>query len=394
MNEQIINLRKELHKFPELSGQEFETQKRIKRFIKKLNPCQIIEFEGMTGIAFVFEGKEKDEIFESSDPFKRVGTLKGKTIMFRADMDAIPVMENTNLSYKSANNGVAHACGHDGHMAILCGLAMRISKNRPQKGRVVLLFQPAEETGDGAKRIIEHQAFKSIEPDYIFGLHNIPGAKKNQILLKANSITSASKGIIIDLIGKTSHASQPEKGKNPVNAIQKIISEYNKLLLQKELFTDWILLSFLHIKMGEINYGISPGNAKIIVSLRAFNNDDLAFLTKNCVDIAENIAKQEGLEIYISEKEVYHSIVNNSECVDIIEKSAIENNLQIKNLKEPFTWAEDFSYFTNKYKGAFFGLGAGTEQAKLHYANYNFPDEIIETGVELFYKIYETIRKK
>ena len=383
MIKQLIKLRQELHKNPELSAQEFETQKRIKKFFEKLNPNKIIEFEGMTGIAFVFEGKK------SSDPFERVGTIKNMTIMFRADLDAVAVKEKSDIKYKSINEGIAHSCGHDGHMTILSGLGMKISKNRLKNKRVILLFQPAEEAEDGARRLINHKTFKEIEPDFVFGLHNIPGYKKNSVILKKNNFTSASKGLIIKLIGKTSHASEPEKGINPLNAVQHIINQLNKHLQQKKLYSDWFLISFMYIKIGEINYGISPGEAEIIVSLRAYTNEDLTKLTQNCENIVNKIAENEKLQVELSEKEYYPSVVNNDEGINIIRNAAKDINLKIIEKQEPFPWAEDFSYFCMKYKAAFFGLGSGTKQPKLHNANYNFPDEIIETGVELFYRIYK-----
>ena len=375
MNQELIKLRHQLHKYPEVSNNEYKTAERIVSFISKYNPDEILEL-GKTGKAFVFSGKEK-----------------GKTLVFRAELDALPITENSLLEYSSANKNVAHSCGHDGHMIILAGLATKIAKNRPQKGKVVLLFQPAEESGEGAKNIVENLKFINLKSDYIFGLHNVPGFEKNQILIKTNNITSASKGFIIDIFGKTSHASEPEKGKNPAVTIQRIILEFNKLQNKKELSDDWFLISFMHINMGDENFGISPANGKIIVSLRAFNNKNLDILTKNCTIIAKSIAKEENIKIEISEKEIYPSIINNSECVDIIKESAKSNNFQIKHLKEAFPWGEDFSYFTNKYKAGFFGLGAGINQAKLHYANYDFPDEIIETGICVFWNIYKNLIK-
>ena len=197
---EIIQLRHQLHQFPELSNHEFQTAKRISEFMNQLLPDETINL-GMTGKAFVFKGKEP-----------------GKTIMFRAELDALPIREATGVNYSSVNQNQMHACGHDGHMAIIAGLGQKIAINRPQKGRVVLLFQPAEEVEQGARDVVEDLAFKKIAPDYIFALHNIPGEESHKILLKSGTFAAASKGMTIRLFGKTSHAAEPENGISPANA--------------------------------------------------------------------------------------------------------------------------------------------------------------------------------
>ncbi|HET8866389.1 MAG TPA: M20/M25/M40 family metallo-hydrolase, partial [Gracilimonas sp.] len=154
----FINLRRTLHRYPELSKQEFETSKRISEFMQQFNPDEEIPVAG-TGKMFVFE---------STEP--------GETIVFRCELDALPIQERSpNLAYRSSIDGVAHLCGHDGHMAIIAYLGKLISENRPKKGKAVLLFQPAEETDLGAKDVVESPEFHALSPDYMFALHNIPG---------------------------------------------------------------------------------------------------------------------------------------------------------------------------------------------------------------------------
>jgi len=128
-------------------------------------------------------------------------------------IDALPIQEaNTGITYYSQNKGVAHLCGHDGHTAILLALAKRLSENKPETGCIVLLFQPAEETGQGAKAVLEDKNFQKIEPDYVIGFHNLPGLKKGMVFFRENTFAAASRGIIIRFQGKTAHAAEPEKG--------------------------------------------------------------------------------------------------------------------------------------------------------------------------------------
>lgn len=371
MKQKIIKFRRELHKYPEVSNDEYTTSERIINYIKGYNPDEIIRL-GKTGVWFVFRGNEE-----------------GKTLMFRAELDALPIQETTEVEYKSANHHISHACGHDGHMAILAGLAQKISKDRPTKGQVFLLFQPAEEVEQGARDVVENSKFKTINPDYIFALHNVPGFEKNRIILKKGSFASGSKGMTVKLTGKTAHAAEPQNGISPANAISKIINQLHYLRENKTLFSDFILLTIIHIQLGEISFGTSPGYAEMRITLRAFENEDLELLTNQCEKIILEISSSEKLSCEISYNEVFPATINNDQCVDIVEQSAIQIGLEVEKIKVPFKWSEDFGYYTEKHKACYFGLGSGFNQPQLHNPDFDFPDEIIETGINVFYAIYK-----
>nr|NQU91451.1 amidohydrolase [Bacteroidota bacterium] len=376
MNDDITAFRQELHKYPEVSNDEYNTSERIINFINKYNPDNIIKL-GKTGVVFVFTGKEN-----------------GKTIVFRSELDALPIHEQSGVEYTSVNDYIAHVCGHDGHMAILTGLAQKISENRPTKGRVILLFQPAEELEQGAKEVLEDPEFIKIEPDFIFALHNIPGLEKHQIVLKRGSFTAASKGMTIKLFGKTSHSAEPENGISPANAISQIIKQLHELIGNKSQFQDLTLLTIIHIKMGGISFGTLPGYAEISITLRSFENEDMELLTHHAEKIIKAISKSEKLKCEISYSEAFPASMNNDECVSMVEQSAKQNELNIEFVEKPFKWSEDFGYYSQKYKTCLFGLGAGLLQPQLHNPDYDFPDEIIETGVNVFYTIYKNANTK
>jgi len=375
MNQKIIKLRRELHKYPELSNDEYKTSERIINFIKEYNPDEIIQL-GETGVLFAFIGNEE-----------------GETILFRSELDALPIKEMTEVGYKSMNKNVSHACGHDGHMAILAGLVQKISKDRPTKGKVYLLFQPAEEVEQGALDVLENSKFKTINPDYIFALHNVPGYNKHRIILKKGSFASGSKGMTVKLMGKTAHAAEPQNGISPATAISQIISRLHDLRVSETLFSDFILLTIIHIQLGEIAFGTSPGYAEIRITLRAFENEDMNLLTSSCEKIIMEVSGSENLGYEISYNEVFPATVNDDQCVDLVEQSAKRIALEVEHLKTPFKWSEDFGYFTEKYKACYFGLGSGINQPQLHNPDYDFPEDIIETGTKLFYTIYKSILK-
>ena len=372
MNKKIIALRRELHKYPEVSNGEYQTTDRIVNFINEYKPDEVIRL-GDKGVLFVFQGAEQ-----------------GKTVMFRCELDALPIQEISGLEYASVNKGISHVCGHDGHMAIVAGLAQKISNDRPVKGKVILLFQPAEEVEQGACDVLENVNFKNNEPDYLFALHNIPGIKKHKIVLKKGSFASGSKGMIVKLTGKTSHAAEPQDGISPAGAISQIISKLHRLRADKSLFSDFILLTIIHIQLGEISFGTSPGYAEMRITLRAFENEDLRLLTSLCEKIVKEIAELEGLACEINYTEVFPATMNNDVCVGIVEQAAKQNGLDVEHIKTPYKWSEDFGYYTEKFNACYFGLGSGNEQPQLHNPDFDFPDDIMETGINLFYTIYKS----
>ena len=371
MNQEIIKLRQEIHKYPEVSNDEYNTSERIINYVKKFNPDEIIKL-GETGVVFAFNGKEK-----------------GKTVVFRAELDALPIKEKSGVEYASVNDHIAHSCGHDGHMAILTGLIRKVSENRPARGRVVMLFQAAEEIEQGARDVVENPKFINIKPDYMFALHNVPGFEKHKIVLKNGSFASASKGMTIKLTGKTAHAAEPQNGISPADAISEIIKKLHELRENKTLFKDFVLLTIIHIQLGEISFGTSPGYAELRITLRAFENEDMELLTANSEKIILEISKAEKLDCKISYSEAFPATVNNDDCVGIVEQSAKHINLDIQNIEKPFKWSEDFGYFTEKYDACYFGLGSGKDQPQLHNPDFDFPDDIIESGINIFYAIYK-----
>jgi amidohydrolase len=369
----IINLRHTIHRYPELSNLEFETSQRISEFFQAFNPDQELQVSE-TGRMFVFDSGEE-----------------GPCVVFRTELDALPIQEESELGYRSVNEGVAHLCGHDGHMAIQTYLAKLISEKRPKRGKAVILFQPAEENFLGARDVCESLEFQQLHPDYIFATHNIPGTPKNLVLAKEGSFTAASKGLTLNLKGITSHAAEPELGKNPIHALNKIYTALNNLIQDSTRFQNTTFLTFIYIRLGEIAFGVSPDEAEVGITLRAFENEDMIQLTEQVELIINRIAEEEELDYSINYDEIYPATLNDPGCVEIIKDAAKEIGLSYREMEEPFKWSEDFAYFTATNKGAQFGFGAGEELPNLHNPFYDFPDDIIEPAGLLFFKLYEKL---
>ncbi len=372
--EELIQLRQELHKHPEVSGNESKTAQRILDFLAKYKPNQVTTNLGGNGILAIYKGK-KD----------------GKTILLRCELDAIPIQEINEFDYKSIYEGVSHKCGHDGHMAILCGMAKTLHENPLEKGTVMLLFQPAEEDGNGAKRVLNDSNFDAIKPDFAFALHNLPGFKKHQIIVKENTFTCAVNSMIIHLNGKTSHAGEPENGINPSLAIAEIIQVFNSKINTDVSSKKYCLITPIHINMGEKAYGVSAGYGEVHFTVRSNSNAQMRIIESNLEENVNEIATKFNLRTKINWTESFQANENNIEAVNFIRKSASNLNLNILEKELPFTFGEDFGLFTQNFKGAMLGLGSGENTPSLHNPDYDFPDEIIKTGSTLFYQITKEI---
>ncbi len=370
----LIHLRKTIHAEPELAGSEKATALKMVNFISRYNPDEIIKNIGGEGIAFIFRGREH-----------------GPTILFRCELDALPIQEINDFEYKSKFENRGHKCGHDGHMTVLAGLAEKISENRALKGKIILLFQPAEETGEGAEKVLNDNEFTAIKPDYVFAFHNLPGYPLNSIIVRKGGFASASKGMIIKLTGKTSHAAEPENGINPSLAAAEIITEFSYLPAKLEHAKEFTLATIIHTRIGEKAFGTSPGYAEIMATLRAYRNDDLELLIENAEKTAQSVASEHRLKIEISYTEVFPATVNDDKCVEIIKSASAKNNYSFTEISEQFRWSEDFGHFTARYEGAMFGIGSGEDHPQLHNPDYDFPDEIIPTGINMFYTIINEI---
>ncbi len=368
---QLIALRRCLHKTPELSENESKTSQQIISFLKKFAPSSIDTQLGGYGIAANWQGKES-----------------GNTILLRAELDALPIQEANDLEYKSTINGVSHKCGHDGHMAILCGIAMLLHKYPLKKGKVVLLFQPAEETGVGARKILEDPDWETNKVDYAFALHNLPKQKSGVILCKKGTFCAASTGLKIRLTGKTAHASQPETGLNPAIATAQFIYSLNKVLESNE-YTDKTRIALTHTQIGEKSFGVSAGEAEVWLTLRAHERHDFDLLLKKVKEEATAIAQKHELGVHFSYHEHFEATENNVDAVEMVREAALKAQLEYGEMEAPNPWSEDFGLFLNEYKGAMFGLGSGLETPDLHNPDYDFPDKLIEKGVHVFWNIIQ-----
>ena len=366
-------IRHHLHRHPELSGQEQYTAAFIIDKLRELNVKTIHHPIGGQSVLAVIDG-----------------TQTGPAILFRCDIDALPIQELAEHDHISENDGIMHACGHDGHATIMLRFAEMLIQSPPERGSVLLLFQAAEETGNGARSVIKSRILDKYSISEVFALHNIPGFKKNQIICRKGPFTAAVESLQIMLSGKTSHASEPEKGISPASAVADVIRYFETLNQTDKSRPDYFLSTPIQIKMGADAFGTTAGEATVGYTFRAWYNTLFGQKKEEAEKGIKNIVrKTEGLDVRFRWIEPFASCENNADAVQRVMLAAEKCGLNYVEKPEPFSWGEDFGQITNEYPGALFGLGAGTSVPALHNPDYDFPDELIESGAQMFFAIAE-----
>lgn len=365
--QEIINFRKELHQFPELSNKEYGTADRVKKFIMQHHPTNIIDNIGGAGLAAIYK-------------FSDTGT----TIVIRCELDALPIHEVNQVNYRSLCDNVSHKCGHDGHMAIVAGLIFWIKNQSFSSGTIILLFQPAEEIGLGAHRVLNSSEFKGMNVDYIFALHNIPKNPMHSIIVMDKGFSAEVISFIIRLHGKESHAAEPEYGINPAECIAQLTLALSKLVAVDTHSDDYAILTPIHINLGRASYGVAPADGELHYTIRTWTPEVMSQLKTDISDIMVEYSQQHHVECSIEWLEYFPASQNDSASNDYVRRAAINNNYKIIERDIPFKFGEDFGWFSHDYKTAMFGLGSGEKTPALHNPDFDFPDEIIETGIQMF----------
>ncbi|MFD1030216.1 amidohydrolase [Metaplanococcus flavidus] len=354
-------LRHELHQHPELSNEEVWTKKHLIDFLKSNTELEIVDKGNWFYAAY--RAKEGE-----------------RNVAFRADYDALPMDEVIDLPYGSKFPRKAHKCGHDGHAATLAAFALEIDQKGADRN-IFFLFQPAEETADGAIQCAD--LIKEENIDEIFGYHNMSGQPFQSVAVIDGTAQFASKGMTISMKGTPAHASSPEDGVNPSFAIANIINELPEftgaMKGQGRVFCTVICVS-----IGSKAFGISPGEGELLLTLRALHEENLHELQKNLENLVEVQAKRYGLSLNFSYTDEFPETFNHKESSDKVRQIATATGMQLIEMKEALRISEDYGHYTKLTKGAYFYLGNGEDYPHIHTSGFDFRDELIETGVELF----------
>ncbi|MDO5528911.1 MAG: amidohydrolase [Paracoccus sp. (in: a-proteobacteria)] len=364
---ELTEIRRELHRYPDLSGDEAATAARIEAYLTALAPDLIATGIGGAGIVARFDG-----------------AAPGPAVMFRAELDGLPITEAAGKAYRSQNEGRGHLCGHDGHMTVLLGLGRLVARRRPERGSVMLLFQPAEENGAGAASMLADPGFARVKPDLAFALHNMPGTPRGSALLRGGLVNCASVGMRVRLIGATSHASEPEKARSPAAAIARLIPELTALAGGAPEEDDFRLVTLTHLRMGAPAFGITPGEGELWATLRTGSDGAMAGLRAAAARAVKDAASDSALEVQIDWHDDFAASVNHPIAAEHLARAAAQTGITVSSGGLPMRGSEDFGRFGAVAPAAMIFLGAGEDHPPLHAADYDFPDDLIAQGAHLF----------
>lgn len=368
--EKIIEIRHDIHMNPEVSGKEVRTTGIIRKYLEKLDNIEIIDFPIETGlIARLNTGK------------------KGTVVGIRADIDALPQKEETDVSYKSKIENVMHACGHDYHTSVLLAIATVLSQHRDELyGDVVFIFQRSEEITRGAKEYIDKGLFKKVKIDRVIGLHNWPEVDFGKAIIKKGSLMSSKVNFKIDIFGKGQHGSMPHLNIDPIVCASNIVMALQTIISRNTNPFDNAVLSVNSISGGSED-NLVVDKTHLSATIRSLSESNLEKSIKRMEAIVENIATAYECKYKITYTEKIPSVYNGEEMYEKVLKSA-EKILGKENIiTEGHTMAsEDFAFYMKEVPGFFYWFGSGEEghaKEALHSKNFYCSDKAIRPAVEV-----------
>lgn len=354
----VTDARRKLHLLAEPSCREKKTKAFLMEFLRENTSFELHDM----GAWFYAKHDEGAEI----------------TIAVRADFDAVNV-----------ENEARHLCGHDGHSAALLGHALLL-EGRIVGKNVILLFQHAEETGEGAEQCLE--LFKRESVDAIIGAHNIPGEPLGTVLLKHGTFACASCGMEIRMQGRPTHAAYPENGKNPAEAISTLALELSEKAKEvSEKHSCMTLSTIVGMLIGDRAFGVAASDGCLLVTLRSEKTEALNELVELVRDEAAHLANNHGLRLSTEQYDVFPATVNDGALVDDIMKICSKELIPYKIIVEPFRWSEDFGHYAKAARSAFLGIGSGEDTAPLHTEGYEYPDGLLDRTAEVFFTVLNNI---
>lgn len=373
MVEELRQMRRDLHKIPELGLKEYKTSAYIR---EKLEGFGITELETWleTGVVAVIRGKGK-----------------GQAVAFRADMDALPVTEQTGCDFTSEHVGCMHACGHDGHVTVLLGFAKYLQEHKDElENDVTLIFQPAEEGPGGAQLLVDAGLFEKHPVRCIIGCHIFPQVPQGKVACRKGAMMARNGEVDVHIYGESAHGAQPQLGHDAVLAAGAVITGLHTILSRNVSPLDSGVLTFGAIHGGEA-CNIIAKEVKLEGTMRAFSDEAYETMTKRVQEVASGIAAGYGCKGEAVFRHMYRVVDNDPKLVELLQEVAGDAYEETP----PYMLAEDFSLYLQKVPGMFFFLGSGNAEKgythSLHSAQFQFDEEILALGVETYAKLLKKL---
>ena len=358
---QIFADRHALHRIPELELELPETKAYLEKALSGLS-CRVFSPLGSALCAFFDFGA-------------------GSAIAFRADMDALPIAEKTGAPYASTHPGIMHACGHDGHMAILLELARRLDGKEKLPHNVLLIFQPGEESPGGAKAICDTGVLETYKVKTVFGLHLWSGLEAGRVFSRRNELMARASEVTVDIYGKSAHIAKAAEG---VDSLMAGAEFYTRAVEMERQIPAHVfrLLKFGKFQSGTVRNALSA-HTHLEGSLRAFQDETFETMAQSLRGIAADVERKYGCTVNLHLSDGYPAVLNSGEVYDRVCAIA-----EVEPLAEPCMTAEDFSWYQKHVPGMFFFLGLGDAPA-LHADNFDFDETILLKGADFFEKLAE-----
>lgn len=369
--EPLIAFRRDIHAHPELGFCEHRTAGRIAEQLRALG-LEVHEGIGRTGVVGVL----------------RNGT-SGRSIGLRADMDALPIQEQTNLPYASTTPGTFHGCGHDGHVAMLLGAAQQLSRTRNFDGTVNFFFQPAEEGHGGAREMVNEGLFDRFPCDRVFGLHNWPDLPAGTIATRPGPIMGAADKFEIVLEGRGGHAAIPQDTPDAIQAAAAMVQQLNAIISRRIAATASAVLSITQIHGGH-THNVIPAEVRVNGTVRTFDPAVQDRIEASIREIAAGIGIANGVTATVDYQRYYPATINDAEAAqEALDAAATVGNALIA--PDPAFTSEDFAFMLQACKGAYIWLGQakGYGGTPLHNPHYDFNDDVLALGIKLHVALAE-----
>ena len=364
--------RRHLHQNPELGRDCYKTAEYIQERLKEFGITEIHTGYASTGIVAIIEGQ-----------------TSGRTIGLRADMDALPITENTGMPYSSKNEGVMHACGHDGHTTMLLGAARYLSETRNFSGRVALIFQPDEEATGGAEVMVEEGILEQFKIEEVYALHNIPGHDVGVMYTRPGPIMAGADSFNVEIRGKGGHAAYPHEVKDPIVAALSIAQAFQTIVSRNNIPSDDLVISITQVHSGTTD-NVIPETAFLNGTVRTFDLSVQEMVINRMEKIISGFSISFEVDAKFNYEKGYPPTINHEEKTNF----AIEVAKEVCGSDKVLTsvgkemGAEDFSYMLQKRPGAYLFMGIG-EGAGLHNPNYDFNDAAAPVGASFFARLIE-----
>ena len=376
MHAEITEWRRDFHENPELL---YDTVRTSKIVSEKLNSfgCDVVKTGiGRTGVVAVIKGRSDS---------------KGKVIGLRADMDALPIKEITGLDYSSKNDGKMHACGHDGHTAMLLGAAKYLTETRNFDGTVVVIFQPAEEGGAGAKEMCDDGLMSDFDISEVYGMHNAPGLPVGQFNIRPGAFFAAADQFTLDIEGKGGHAARPQETIDPTIVGAQILIALQSVVSRNTDPLESLVVSVTSFRTESDSYNVIPQTVQLRGTVRTLSKEVRDMAQEKITQLIKNTALTYGAKVNLNYARGYPVMINSeletNHMVHVAKKIVGDNN--VDNNASQVMGAEDFSYMLEERPGAYIRVGNGST-ASLHHPNYDFNDQAIPFGTSFWVELAET----